>query len=248
MASDEIRSRSDLDFVITLGGNKIQEAALHRGNFSESSTTPLQTVRDLDGIASIQLPSTWFRIEQNTALADATTFRPSTIDKTQISFYTGTKPLNEQSIEAFEQVINADLPIPRIIYSEALQEDYKANIQTIQDLSRVFGSTTVGDNQLTSSTSRRPAFHLETAKVETVNGKNVVAVDGWFTQLDDYAQIKMDENGPMKCRYSAIFFETNSSKDSASKIRKLYLQADESISFASHKAVFRTALKSIEWN
>jgi len=247
MASDNTRNSSDLNFVITLDGNKIQESPLHRGNFLGSSKPPMQSVTSLDGIASMQLPSKWFKIEQNTRRADATTFRPSTIDNTQISFYGRIQPLDEQSGEAFKQVINADLPTPRIIYSEAMQADSKANIQTIKDLSSAFGSTLVGDNQLTSSTSRQPAFHLETAKVETVNGKNVIAVDGWFTQSDDHAKIKMDENGPVKRRYSGVFFEVNKPGSVAPKIKEMYLLADDNISFTSNKAAFRTALKSIEW-
>jgi hypothetical protein len=247
MSSDNTSNPRDLNFVITLDGSNIQESVLHRGNFLEPSKPRMQSVKSLDGIASMQLPSNWFKVEQNTRLADATTFRPSTIDKTQISFYGSIKPIDEESGKAFKQVINADLPTPRIVYSEAMQADSQANIQTMRDLSSVLGRTTVGDNQLTSSGSRRPAFHLETAKVETINGKNVVSVDGWFTQTDDHAKIKMDENGPVKRRYSGVFFEVNTPGGAAPKIKGLYLLADDNISFTSNKAAFRNALKSIEW-
>ena len=247
MARDDAQNRGDLNFVVTADAIKIQDSALHRGNFLESSKESMQKVTSLDSIDSMLLPSNWLKIEQNTSLADATTFRPSNIDKTQISFFGSRRPLDQQSREAFQRVINPDLPIPRIIYAQAMQADNEANIQTIQALSDALGRTAVGDNQLTAAASRTPAFHMETARVERVNGKNVIAVDGWFSQLDDRAEIKMDANGPVKRRYSGIFFESNADQNNETKIKELYLIADDNISFVSNKAAFRTALKSIKW-
>ncbi|MDR3616372.1 MAG: hypothetical protein P4L53_22620 [Candidatus Obscuribacterales bacterium] len=247
MPPDDTRRPSDLNFVITLDGNKIGESALHRGNFLDSDKPATQTARNLDSIASIQLPAKWIKFEQNTQLCDATMFRHSTIESTQISLYGSRKPLDEQSSNAFKQVLNAALPSPRIIYSEKMQTNTEENIEAVKELSGAFGRTRVGDNQLSSSPSRRPAFHLDTATVETVNGKKVIAVDGWFTQLDDYAEIKMGGNGPLKRRYSGIFFEANTDPDARPKIKELYLLADDDIAFTSNKAAFRTALKSIEW-
>ena len=202
MERDDAQNRSDLNLVITLGGNRIEDSALHRGNFLDRER--MQSIRNLAGIDSMQLPSNWLKVEQNTSLADATTFRHSSLDKTQISFYGSRRPLDEQSVAEFKHITNTDLPTPRIIYAEATQADKEANIRTIQKLTNAFGRTTVGDNQLTSTTSRTPAFHMETVKVETLNGKNIIAVDGWFTQLNDQAEIKMDANGRLNVAIAAF--------------------------------------------
>jgi len=65
--------------------------------------------------------------------------------------------------------------------------------------------------------------------------------------LNDQAEIKMDENGPAKRRYSGIFFDINEAPSAEPKIKEMYLLADDNISFASNKATYTAALKSIKW-
>jgi len=173
MVDEGGQTRSDLNFAITLDGRNVQaqDSAFDRGSFLETSKGSMQNVKKLYGIVSLQVPTKWLKVEQDSALAEATTFRHSNIDKTQISFFGSRRELDEQSGEAFKHIVNSDLPTPRIIYSEAKQGDNEANIRTIQELTNALGRTLVGDNQLTSTKDRTPAFHLETAKVETINGK-----------------------------------------------------------------------------
>jgi hypothetical protein len=57
----------------------------------------------------------------------------------------------------------------------------------------------------------------------------------------------MSSSGPAKRRYTGIFFDSTDGHGAEAKIKELYLLADDNISFASNKANFKTALKSIGW-
>ncbi len=118
----------------------------------------------------------------------------------------------------------------------------------MKSLASALGANLVGDNQLTSQkggeNARQPAFHLDSAMVETINGKNVITVDGWFTQMDANADIKTGSNGPLKRFYTGIFYDADGK---GTKIDQMYLVADDKDAFVSTKGVFRSSTKSIKW-
>jgi hypothetical protein len=126
------------------------------------------------------------------------------------------------------------------------------SVELFKSLADALGSRLVGDNQLsirsTGPDARRPAFHIDRARVVTINGKNALAVDGWFTQLDDHAEIKMGPDGPVKRYYSGVFFDAEGKGNQpGSKIDELYLMADNQASFVKNKDTFSSATKSIKW-
>jgi hypothetical protein len=247
MVRDDAQNRRDLNSVSTVAEDERLESALHRGNFLDPGKGRIQPVKDLSGINSIQIPPDWLKVEKNSPLGDSTIFRHSLNDNTQISFYSDRSPTDPKSASVFKSLVDSAGPTPKLLYGKSSHASNEANIHIIKQLSDALGSTLVGDNQLTAGNERTPAFHLDSARVETINGKNVIAVDGWFSRLDDKADVIMDSNGPAKRRYTGIFFDSAAAHSKETKIKELYLLADDNISFVGNKATFKTALKSIEW-
>jgi hypothetical protein len=225
------------------------DSALHRGNFMEPGKhkPDLQKVQNLDAIVSVELPASWRCSKQNSEVGNSLTFRSATNPTAKINFAERNQAVSENAANAFKQIIDADAPTPRIIYSANFDSNGDG-IATIKSLASALGSNLVGDNQLTSpqggENARQPAFHLDSAMVETINGKNVITVDGWFTQMGAKAEIKTDSNGPLKRYYTGIFYDADGK---GTKIDQMYLVADDKDSFVSTKGVFRSSTKSIEW-
>ena len=249
MVGDDSKQLGDSKKVAVIAGDAAcSDSVLHLGNFMGSKKTGLQKINNLDAISELELPASWGCFEQNSAMGHSVVFLRSKNEATQISFFERERPVDQKSADAFANVVSSTLPTPRVLYSDNHQADAQSGA-LFKTLASALGSSLVGDNQLTSSPSsktgaRQPAFHLESARVETLNGKNVIAVNGWFTQLDDRAQIKMAGDGPAKRYYSGIFFEAGGN---GTKVDEMYLVADDKPSFLSSNATFLAATKSIKW-
>ncbi|MDR3612990.1 MAG: hypothetical protein P4L53_05435 [Candidatus Obscuribacterales bacterium] len=249
MGRDDTKSWGDDRLLAMLDfkpGNDC-DSPLHRGNFMEPDKPGLQKVQNFDAISSVELPTSWRCSKQNSEIGNSLSFRSATNPKAQINFAERSQPVPEQAANAFKQIIDPDAPTPRIVYSANLDSNGEG-AATIKSLASALGSNLVGDNQLTSpqggENARQPAFHLDSALVETINGKNVIAVDGWFTQMDEKANIKMGLHGPLKRYYTGIFYDADGK---GTKIDQMYLVADDKDAFVSTKGVFRSSTKSIEW-
>jgi hypothetical protein len=213
----------------------------------EYSKPGLEKAKNLDAIAEMEFPSSWARFDQAGSRSRSVVFRPADNPSTEIGFLERNRPVDEQSAALFQNLVGSGLPTPRSLYSDKAGSNAQDE-QMFKTLASALGSSLVGDNQLscpqTGPACRTPAFHLDSARVETINGKNVIAVDGYFAQLDEQAQPKMDHDGPAKRYYSGIFFDAGGN---GSKVDEMYLTADDQASFQSNKAVYRSATQSIKW-
>jgi len=225
-------------------------SGFHQGNFMEHNKPGLQKAKNLDAIEQMELPASWARFDQVGSRSSSVVFRPADNPSTEIGFLERNRPVDDKSAALFENLVGSILPTPRVLYSDKDGANAQ-NEQLFKTLASALGSSLVGDNQLscpqTGPACRKPAFHLDSARVETINGKNVIAVDGWFTQMDEKAQPKMDHDGPAKRYYSGIFFDAAGSGGSGGKVDEMYLTADDKASFMSNKAVYRSATQSIKW-
>jgi hypothetical protein len=228
-------------------GGESTVSVFHQGNFMQHDKRGVQKANNLDAIDQMELPASWARFDQASVRSRSVVFSPVDNPSTEIGFLERHRPVDDKSSAAFENIVGSILPTPRVLYADTFGANPQ-NEQLFKTLASALGSTLVGDNQLTcpqtGPTCRKPAFHLENARVETINGKNVIAVDGWFSQMDDKAQIKMDADGPAKRYYSGIFFAAGAD---ASKVDEMYLTADDKASYLSNKAVYRSATQSIKW-
>jgi hypothetical protein len=222
-------------------------SAFHLGNFMEFGKPGVQKANNLDAISQLELPSSWARFDQKGLRSNSTTFRPGNHASTEIGLIERNRPIAEKSAATFNKLVNGELSTPHNLYSDKAGSS-PADVETFKALSDALGSTTVGDNQLscpqTSADCRRPAFHMDSARVETINGRNVIAVDGWFTQLSDSAQVITGADGPAKRYYSGIFFEAGAR---GSKVDELYVTADDKRSYLNNKAAYQSVLQSIKW-
>jgi hypothetical protein len=248
MAGEDSKQWGDSKSMAVLGGDTARtDSIFHQGNFMESNKTGTQKIKNLDAINEMKLPGTWGRFERTSAMGHSVVFRRSKHEETQISFCRRDRAVDEKSAEAFKNLVSSNLPTPRVLYSHNLGANVQ-NLEMFRTLASALGSSLVGDNQLAmpanACDSRQPAFHLDSARVETLNGKNVVAIDGWFTQMDERAQIKMAADGPVKRYYSGIFFNADGK---GTEVDEIYLIADDKPSFVSSKATFLAATKSIKW-
>ena len=209
------------------------------------------TVEDLGSIKSFTLPSDWARSERFTWSGHSITFSNADYEGTRISYLAHENTISSKSQEAFEQVLNSPQNLPKPLYSETSKSAISAEQRKLfNELAPVLGLSNVGDNQLTSQTDdafkRKAAFHLDSARVEEINGKRILAIDGWFSQTDEQGREKMEADAPSK-RYYTGFFTPAQDKSGAKSVDELYLQSDSKMAFMANKACFRSAVKSIGW-
>ena len=199
---------------------------------------------ELGAIAKMDVPNSW-AYTNDSSDGHMVSFRPVSNKDVQFSSYEHGWHLSQRASEAFQKLLSEPMTVPKLLYSDSSPSANSDAANLFQSLAQALGSATVGDNQLTNSYKapdpRSPIFHLDSARLETVNGKTVLAVDGWFAKKDtNGVQIGAASN-PEKRRYSGIFF---ANKD---KVQELFLSSDDNAAFVSNKAIFRSAIKSIEW-
>jgi hypothetical protein len=211
---------------------------------------------DLGAIHEITVPPSWGGFQGRASGGSMYTFKPLSKGAHQpasaevmIGSYQHSENRDKKSAEVLHQLLGAPVTAPKLLYSDTRPDTDKATQDLFKRLSSTLGINTVGDNQIISPDknpdSRRPSFHVDSARLENVNGKTVLAVDGWFTQQDQAVRIKLAaDNTPVKRRYSGIFIDADGS---GAKVQELFFSADDKDSYLSNKSVFRSAIKSIEW-
>lgn len=216
---------------------------------SEANTVyAKQRLQNLGVVKALEVSLSWRRRDRCSPIGRAVVLSRSSTPKTEITLLERRVPLDQHSARIFCDIVHSSSRMmPLVLYRAGGASP--ANLGTIKALSSAFGANQVGDNQVSApqvrADSRRPAFHLDSAGVETINGKTVIAVEGWFSQLDERAEIKMDWDGPAKRFYSGIFFSADAN---AQRVSEIYVIADNKTEFVSGKAAFRTMLRSIQWH
>jgi hypothetical protein len=212
---------------------------------------------DLGAIHEMTVPPSWGGFQGRASSGSMYTFKPLSTRALQlasaevmIGSYQHPENKDKKDAEVFHQLLSAPVTAPKLLYSDTRPDTDKATQDLFKVLSSALGTNTIGDNQIVSpaknADSRRPSFHVDSARLENVNGKTVLAVDGWFTQQDQAGRIKLAaDNTPEKRRYSGIFIDADGS---GAKVQELFFSADDKDSYLSNKSVFRSAIKSIKWN
>jgi hypothetical protein len=209
--------------------------SLHRGNFMQPGDKT-QRITNLGDISKIDLPASWHQYQLSPG---STTFSSPEAGAPQITFR------DHSSDSALTHLLSEKSSGSKILYSDAFKED-AATSTLINSIAGALGSSLVGDNQVTNppaeNEGRQPAFHMQTAKVEQLAGRNVLVVNGWFNQNDNMGHPKMGPDGPLKRYYTGVFSTRNSGK-----VDELYLQADSDAALAKGQTAFKSALTSIKW-
>lgn len=222
-------------------------AGRERGGTGASAST--EKFENLGVIKSIDLPGGLLKSnESQPFLGTLTKFYAPRGTDTEFGFlqHTG-RQVDQASADTFHKMLkdHPNLTAPLYIYNEASGPPTQQQRDFMAKLSTVLGATTLGDNQLTSTGSRTPAFHLESARLETINGKTVLAVDGWYRQKDDQGNWKTEPDGtPSKRRYSGIFIDGDGAGKAA---QELYLLSGQEAQFNKYNQQYKKSLQSIKW-
>jgi len=218
---------------------------LHQGTFMEQGGEQTTRVDNLGAISAINLPASWHKFEQNTSSGRATTFAPKGNDAPQITNLEHTRPVDPNTTQIYKDLLAQKAP--ETLYAEGFNVDAKA-AKLLKSISPILGESLVGDNQISNPVSdpgdQQPAFHLQSAKLQQVAGKNVLAVSGWFTQNDALGHPKMGPDGPLKRFYQGVFSPPDKKTGS---VDELYVLADSDAAFAKGQSVFKSSLSTIKW-
>jgi hypothetical protein len=221
-----------------------------------ASAVKKHNLPDLGAIDQIAVPPSWAGFQGRSTSGSMYTFKPVSkrvlqpaSPEVMIGSYQHPEIKDKKLADVFHQLLSAPVTAPRLLYSDTRPERDKSTQDLFKGLSSVLGTNTIGDNQIISpaknADSRRPSFHIDSARLENINGKTVLAVDGWFTEQDQAGRTKLAaDNTPEKRRYSGMFIDEDGS---GAKVQELFFSADDKDSYLSNKSVFRSAIKSIKW-
>jgi hypothetical protein len=232
---DNIRKPGSVDNAIL--------SNFHKGNYSLDGK---ETVTDLGAIKSMKTPWESEQIKQDLGLRGRAMsfYSPGKLAKdsqARISYVEHAHPLSLRAEPALNKLLGSHSVKAMVLYVDRGKQAASASTaQTFQQLAPILGTTSVGDNQLTGGAGRTPAFHLTKAKIETVNGRAVLAIDGWFMP-ESNGDASADKNE--KRFYSGIFVDSGDNRPPD----ELYVQADGVSSFADAQTEFQSALRTIKW-
>jgi len=200
------------------------------------------------GFKSIDLPDGW-NVKELSAPPPGYCHEAKSGNASITLFSTG-RSLGEDAEAAFRKTIDSAAGKTKMLFdstwekSPSYQNDparQKQIADQIKELRGALGHTQLGDNQFTNQAKppdpKAPAFHIDRLEVQTVNGKQVLAVEGHYTSIKD---------GSPERYYSGILAPTEND-DRATTIHQVSLESADKMNFMANKAPFRKTLSSIEW-
>ncbi len=169
---------------------------------------------------------------------------------TTIGLYERGTNLSRRDEGALKTVFNhcANQKLPRLIYDCAWEKSFAYRNdelrrmrveQQMKDLSGVFGSTRMGDNQFTISNralNLATRFHIEKVEVQNLNGFPVIFVEGYTCNVND---------GSLECYLAGIFIAKEDQR--GMHVHEVFLQSSDKMNFIANKSVFKKVVASIQW-
>jgi hypothetical protein len=215
---------------------------------------PTQNAMDKDlktsGFETISMPDNWQMKEMGVAppgylfRADA----PKAAD-THISVYSRGRSLNSDDQHAIKSAIDSAQGKPKLLFDSSwdVNGTYKndparkqAVEQQMKSLAGVLGESQLGDNQFTNNKRPpdpgAPVFHIERAEVQNINGKQVLAIEGYYPSIKD---------GSPERFFTGIFAPKD--EGGGTVVHEAFLQSNDKMQFVANKAPFRKTLNSIHW-
>jgi hypothetical protein len=194
-------------------------------------------VRNQGPIAELSMPSSWlmhteeFRGYGQRTLIQLVPIRQSDQPdwNTTISVFYRGFPVSDAGAASFNQLLAQLKPgtSSKLLFGDSLK-----------DLTEILGDTTAGDNQYTNpvqpGSDNVPMFFVQSAQLADLNGRTVLAVEGYFTT----------ETGEPLRYFSGVFIDTDGT---GAVIHEVFLQSKSKDDMMMQKSVYRNALKSIKW-
>jgi hypothetical protein len=120
---------------------------------------------------------------------------------------------------------------PEYVNDPARQESIRAQVNA---LSGVLGRSQLGDNQFSNADPQSATFHIEHLETKLVNGKEVLALTGYFPI----------EGKP--ARYLSGVLASHEA-NGLSDVHRIIFQGTEKVQFAANTSHFNKVLRSIVW-
>jgi hypothetical protein len=149
-------------------------------------------------------------------------------------FYRGL-PLDEEESKAFRAVLKL---APTVIFdrNKAVMPS-ETDVILLRSLNGLFGNA--GNNQVvnTKTDDRGPSFNVERIDALSWNGKNLLALRGWF---------RKPATGVRVYDYCGFFIDANPAEPEC-QVEEIFLEATKEEHYLRYLPIFQESLKSIEW-
>ena len=176
-------------------------------------------------IADIQLDKSWELTEtEHSAFRKLQSFSAPGDSSTTISFHESQMPVNAAAAQSLKQLFGN--------YSNQI---HNLSPEEIRSIAPILDRLNAGDNQHTNSgESQSPVFHLDHCRIQQINGKPVLQIDGNFIKAD----------GTPGQALKGILM---SGKGNPQKIQAIAFEAANKQSLLKHQAIYDSMMNSIKW-
>lgn len=179
-------------------------------------------------IESAELGQEWERVDmENNAVRRLVCFYPSGDQSVAISLHENRVPINALAAQAFHDLL-----------SQHAHEMHTLSSSEVISLEHVMNRLNVGDNQHTNPAQQgeryAPVFRLDACRVQQINGKAVLLVNGCF----------VDPGGTPTTLLEGIFIDCDGT---GRRIQGLAFEAPDQNQYDRHQGAFENMLKSICW-
>jgi hypothetical protein len=190
---------------------------------------------------NITVPDKWQRADNQgrDIRFQVTTFSPPGKSDVQLGVQYSGVPINNDDATALNDALKtgSGSKLPRVLYVEDPANPGKftpAQRELFGKLAGALGSNSIGANQVASDADFHP-YHLKSAEVVTIDGHDVLKVDGYFE----------NRNGDVTNYSSNLFVPMKT--PTGTEVQQVWLQAKDPNDYAANKATFDRATKSMTW-
>jgi hypothetical protein len=206
-------------------------------------TTPRETPGvNVPPFKNITVPDKWQRSDNQgrDIRFQVTTFSPPGKPDVQLGVQYAGLPVNDEAANALNDALQTGKgsKLPRVLYVEDPANPDKitpAQHALFQKLAGALGSNSVGANQLNSDGKTHHPYHIKSAEVVTINGQDVLKVDGYFERADHTIS-----------NYSSNLFVPMKTA-TGTEIQQVWLQAKNQSDYTANRATFDRAINSMTW-
>ncbi|MBC7997241.1 MAG: hypothetical protein IAF58_04830 [Leptolyngbya sp.] len=160
-------------------------------------------------------------------------------------------PLSDKDGKSFHKLLtdNPDLRNSKVLYDKSWDTDPKfkddparqqALKEMMKNLTNVLGPSHMGDNQFVNragpTDKYAPAFHVDRLELKNVNGKTVLAAEGYFVN---------NKTGKPSSHFSGIFAEKRT--EGGSIVNQISLQSGDKFAHEANRLTYEKTLKSVTW-
>lgn len=190
---------------------------------------------------NITVPDKWQRSDDQShdVRFQVTTFSPPGNSEVQLGVKFSAVPVSDESADALSDALKTGKgsKLPRVLYVEDPANPDKvtpAQRALFEKLAGALGSNSVGANQIASAGAFHP-YHVKSAEVVTVNGQDVLKIDGYFQRKDHSIS-----------NYSSNLFVPMKTPN-GTEVQQVWLQAKDQSDYTANKATFDRAIRSMSW-